>query len=299
MVHSGRSDIWEEPGAGVTIWGMSPRAWSRALAVVLAVLAAVTLGGPAGASAPGFPPPVVDRIGPGVQLVTHGVRCTAAFAFRDRAGRSFLGYAARCASPAGLRAVDGCRHRSWPLGTQVRVASDAVGNHRGRTLARGVLRYSSWLAMHRAGTHDRLACRNNDFALVQVLGRASSRVSPTLDFWDGPDAMGTVPDAGNRLLGCSGQVVSGVRTLVPGALHVRQAWRWGATVSRATGLGSDVGAGFVDERGRAAGILLADHAGRRTRVASLGPLVRFAQRHGMPGLVLLPGRSPFHAYVVV
>lgn len=273
----------------------APATW-RFLAVVLACVASLAVAAPV-AAAPGFAPHPVDRIGPGVQLVTRGVHCTAGFAFRDRAGRTYLGYAARCASPAGLRAVNGCRHRSFPLGTRVRVAVDAVGGRHGRTLARGVLRYSSWLAMRHAGVRRHQACRNNDFALVRL--RAPARVVPTLDYWDGPDAMGTLPGAGQDLLGCTGQVVSGVRTLSPGVLRVRKAWRWGGAVLPAIGLRTDVGAGFVDDRGRAAAILLAGHDSRRTRVASLQRVLRFAQHHGMPGLRLVPGRDPFHANVVL
>lgn len=275
------------------------RAASRALGVLLALSAALTIAGPAGASSTAFPPQEVDRIGPGVQLVTHGVTCTAAFAFQDPAGRSYLGYAARCASPAGLRAVNGCRHRSWPLGTRVRVAMDAVAGRPGTTLARGVLRYSSWNAMHRAGTRARQVCRNNDFAVVQVLGRASSRVSPTLDFWDGPDGVGSLPGAGAPMFGCTGMVASGLRGLAPGVVTVRHRTRWVASIGRATGLRSDVGAGYVDERGRAAGILLAARDGRRTEVASLALAMRFARHHGLPGLQLVPGTDPFHASAVV
>lgn len=272
------------------------RSWLLLAMLIAPLLGAFLTAGPA-AAAPAFPPQPVDRIGPGVQVVTHGVRCTAGFAFRDRAGRSYLGYAARCASPAGLRAVDGCRHRSWPRGTRVRVVTDAVDDRRGRTLAVGVLRYSSWLAMRESGTRGRQACRNNDFALVR-LPVAPSRVVPTLDYWDGPVAAGTLPGAGHDLLGCTAQVVTRVRTLAPGALRIRQVWRWGARTIPAPGLRSDVGAGFVDDRGRAAGILLAGHEGRRTRVTSLERVVDFARRHGVPGLRLVPGGAPFHRTAV-
>lgn len=273
-----------------------PRTAWRALAL-LAVLVALSGVAPADAS-PAFPPQPVGRVGPGVQLVTHGVRCTAGFVFRDRSGRTYLGYVARCASPAGLRAVNGCRQRSWPLGTRVRVASNAVGTRRGRTLARGVLRYSSWLAMRRARIHARRVCRNNDFALVQLRGSVG-RIARTLDYWDGPDLLGSLPGAGQQLLGCTAQVVSGVRTLVPGGLRIRRAWHWGAAVRPAPGLRSDVGAGFVDSLGRAVGILLAGHEGRRTRVASLPRALGFARHHGMPGLRLVPGSTPFHGSAVV
>jgi hypothetical protein len=141
-------------------------------------------------------------------------------------------------------------------------------------------------------------CRNNDFALVQLAGSVT-RIARTLRYWDGPDVVGTLPGAGQQLLGCTAQVVSGVRTLEPGGLRVRQAWHWGVAVRPAPGLRSDVGAGFVDTRGHAVGILLADHQGRRTRVASLPGALQFARHHGLPGLRLVPGSAPFHNTAVV
>lgn len=278
--------------------GLLLRAAVRVLAVVLALLAGVVLAAPVGVASSAFPVPEVDRIGPGVQLVTHGVPCTAAFAFRDRAGRTYLGYAARCASPAGRLAGNGCRHRSWPLGTPVRVAMDAVRGRRGQTLARGVLRYSSWAAMHRAATHDLRVCRNNDFALVQVLGRGSRSVSPTLDYWDGPGGVGSLPAPGAAMFGCTGMVASGVRGLNPDVATLRQTWRWGAGIAPVRGLRSDVGAGYVDDQGRAAGILLAAPDGQRRLVASLSLAMRFARHHGVGGLRLVPGASPFHPSAV-
>jgi hypothetical protein len=254
--------------------------------VLGALLAAVTVlapSGPASAAAPG-------RIGPGTQLVTAGHACTANFVFRDARHRVYLGYAASCATRA-VTAPGSCA-RALPAGTRVRLAD------RGRTVAYGVLRYSSLRALHRAGVTDAATCAANDFALVEVRAAARRRVSPSVPFWGGPSSLGALPDATGYVFGLA-RPSAGARTL-PRAGQVTVA---GPTiVSVSTPLPSITalrGSGFLDDAGRAVGILTRSTASGDNTVVSLATAVAYARAHGVPGLHLVRGRDAFTGTAVL
>jgi hypothetical protein len=247
------------------------------LGTLLAAVAVLAPTGPATAAAAG-------RIGPGTQLVTAGHACTANFVFRDARHRVFLGYAASCAT-RGVAAPGRCV-RSLPLGTRVRLAD------RGRTVGYGVLRFSSLRALQRVGTVDAATCAANDFALVQVRGAALRRVSPTVPYWGGPSALGALPAAGDNVFGLARPTV-GARTL-PRAGQVVTSDPTTASVS--TPLPSNRaarGSGFLDDEGRAVGILTGSTAAGDNTVVSLAGAVAYARAHGVPGLHLVRGHGAF------
>lgn len=247
------------------------------LGALLVAVTVLTPGGPATAATAG-------RIGPGTQLVTNGHACTANFVFRDVRHRVFLGYAASCAT-RGAAAPGRCA-RSLPAGTRVRLAD------RGRTLGHGVLRYSSLRALHRAGVTDAATCAANDFALVEVRGTARRRVSPTVPYWGGPSSLGALPSAGRYVFGLA-RPTAGARTL-PRAGQVSSAGS--TTASVATPLPSTAasrGSGFLDDAGRAVGILTRSAASGDNTVVSLSAAVAYARAHGVPGLHLVRGRDAF------
>jgi hypothetical protein len=246
---------------------------TSALGSLLAAITVLAPTGPATAATAG-------RVGPGVQLVTAGHTCTANFVFRDARHRLFVGYAASCATRR--ETAPGACARSLPAGTKVRLVD------RGRTVGHGVLRYSSLRALQRAGVSDAATCRANDFALVEIRGAARRHVSPAVPYWGGPTALGALPAAGSNVFGLARPTPS-ARTL-PRAGQVTTTGPTTASVS--TLLPSTRGArgsGFLDDSGRAVGVLTGSSASGANTVVSLAAAVAFARGHGVPGLHLVRG----------
>jgi hypothetical protein len=255
-----------------------PRKRFVLMSVLGALLAAVTVlapTGPATAASSG-------RLGPGTQLVTAGHLCAANFVFRDARHRVFLGYAASCATRTGAGSADVTCARSLPLGTRVRLAD------RGRTVGHGVLRYSSFRTLHRAGLADAATCAANDFALVEVRGDLRRRVSPSVPYWGGPTGLGALPGATAYVFGLA-RPTAGARTL-PRAGQVTSA---GASTASVTTLlpstGAARGSGFLDGAGRAVGVLTRSTLTGDNTVVSLATAVGFARGHGVPGLRVVRG----------
>lgn len=253
-----------------------------ALSVVAATVTVLGPTGPAAAAGSG-------RIGPGAQATTAGRTCSVNFVFRDAGGRTFVGYAASCASRPTTTAT-GCA-RSLPLGTQVRFAD------RGRTVGHGTLRYSSFQALRQAGLTTRAACAANDFALVQVRGAARRALDPSMPYWDGPSSVAGLPAAGSMVFGLA-RPSAGAR-LLPRAGQVDTV---GSTATVTTLLPSNRaarGSGFLDDAGRAVGVLTASRASGSNRVVSLSDAVDYARSHGVAGLELVPGAGAFSGAAVL
>lgn len=259
-----------------------------ALATVVSAVVTVTLlgaTGPAAAAGSG-------RIGPGTQLVTAGRTCTANFVFRDARHRVFVGYAASCATRTAASAGGACTARSLALGTRVRFAD------RGRTVGYGELRYSSLRALRRAGVTDAATCAANDFALVEVRGPARSRVDASVPYWGGPSGLGALPAADTMVFGLARPSAS-ARTL-PRAGTVTVSGTGAATVSTLLpSTRSARGSGFLDDAGRAVGILTASTSTGENTVASLAAAVAFARAHGVAGLRVVRGAEAFSGAVVL
>jgi hypothetical protein len=259
------------------------------LSVVVALVVATGATGPA-AAAPGAG--AAGRIGPGTQLVTDGRTCTANFVFRDARDRLYLGYAASCATRRAATAGSPCSARSLPLGTRVSLAD------RGRTLGFGELRYSSLRAMHRAGVTDPATCAANDFALVRVRGSLRRLVVATVPYWGGPSGLWELPAPGTTVFGLT-RPSRGARTL-PRAGQVTAAVEGSATVTTPLASGRSArGSGFLDDSGRAVGILTASTSGGDNTVTSLASAVSFASAHGIGGLALVPGHSGFSGSAIL
>jgi hypothetical protein len=59
------------------------------------------------------------------------------------------------------------------------------------------------------------------------------------------------------------------------------------------------GSGFLDDSGRAVGILTASTSGGDNTVISLASAVSFASAHGIGGLALVPGHSGFSGSAIL
>jgi hypothetical protein len=264
------------------------------LLVCLASVVPPAAANAAVAAAPG------EAIGPGVQMFTSGAQCTGNFAFADRRGRRYVGYAAHCAGRGGATDTDGCRTRSLPLGTRVRFATGATAVTRGTTLGHGRLVYSSWRAMRAAGTRNANACAANDFALVRVDAADRRRVNPSVPFWGGPTGLGRRAPATSSVYSWGQSSLRPTTLLSPktGVSLGATYGGWGMDVYTVTpGIPGDSGSGFLDAEGKAVGTLSTVAIAPLAGSNGLGNLRRelaFARKHsGIEGLRLLHGRQPF------
>ena len=269
-------------------------------AVVLAAGVLLPAGSAAGERSTRWAPAASASITPGVQMFTQGAQCTANFVFRDRAGRTYVGYAAHCAGRGAATDTDGCTTRSVPLGTRVRFARGATLVSGGTTAGRGTLAYSSWRTMRARGESRPAVCAANDFALVRVGAAHVDKVNPSVPFWGGPTAIGDGAAAGTQVHSYGSSSLRPTEVLSPktGSSLGRTYGGWGIDVYTATpGVPGDSGSGFLDAEGRAVGTLstvaLAPLAGSN----GLGNLARelaYAQRHsGIAGLRLVRGTEAF------
>jgi hypothetical protein len=264
---------------------------------VVALLAgsAVTAGATAAPSkSPQFAPAATATVRPGVQTVTQGAQCTANFVFVDGAGTVYLGQSAHCAGTGAATQTDGCQAGSLPLGTAVTV--------RGASKP-GVLAYSSWLAMQRAGEKDVNACRYNDFALIRLDPGDVGRTNPSVPAFGGPvgqDADGTSVGERVHTFGNSGLRL-GLAALSPkrGVSIGTAGQGWTHSVYTVTpGVPGDSGSAVLDSQGKALGTLstlaLAPFAGSNG-VSDLSRQIAYARSHGVAGLALVNGTEPFRS----
>lgn len=269
---------------------LRPLVVSAAVAVV--AVGAVTAGAAAAPKKPAFAPAAAATVKPGVQMVTAGAQCTANFVFTDRNGAVYLGQSAHCAGTGAATETDGCRAKSLPLGTRVTV--------RGASRP-GVLAYSSWLAMQKAGERDKNACAYNDFALVRLDPADVRRTNPSVPVFGGPvglDSDGTsvgeqVASYGNSSLRFGLRATSPKRGISLGDAF----GGWTHTVYTATpGIPGDSGSGVLDRSGKAIGTLstvaIAPYPASNG-VSDLSRQLAYARSHGVPGLTLVLGTEKF------
>jgi hypothetical protein len=234
-------------------------------------------------------------------MFTRGAQCTGNFVFTDDAGRVYVGYAAHCAGKGESTDTNGCDTSSHPLGTRVRFAEGATPATSGTTMGRGRLVYSSWIAMHRAGTSNANACDHNDLALVKVDADDAGKVNPSVPFWGGPVGLSQRgAPAGSQVYSWGQSSLRPTTALSPrtGASLGGSGGGWSWDVYTATpGVPGDSGSGFLDSAGRAFGVLstvaIAPLAGSNG-LGDLGRELEFARQHtGLAGLRLVPGTEPF------
>jgi hypothetical protein len=278
---------------------------TRLLALGLSLVAgAAALGGASGtADAAGRWAPA-DRaaIHPGVQMYTEGAQCTANFVFTDDDRRVYVGYAAHCAGTGDATDTDGCLAESLPLGTRVRFATGGSLADGGQTVGRGPLVYSSWLTMQRLGGSGPDECAFNDFALVKVGRRYVDQVNPSVPYWGGPVGVakdGTLPGDSVYSYGSS-SLRAGIATLSPKvgtSLGDEAGGRSHAVYTISPGVPGDSGSGFLDDQGRALGVLSTLALAPLTGSNGVGDLpheLRYARQHsGIDRLRLVRGTEPF------
>jgi hypothetical protein len=302
----------------------------RRLLLSLAVLLAAGLAAPPSAGAAAGAAAEGDRpIRPGVQMITEGAQCTANFVFerttrkRVRVKRHhqrahqhrahhqrkhhrrfkvvkhrhlYVGMAAHCAGKGSSDDTDGCTTPTHPLGTPVQFVTGANLLTGGAQVGSGRLRYSSWQAMQAAGTSDPDACAYNDFALVEVPRSQRDLVDPTVPQLGGPTGLAELPAAGSRIFTLGSSSLRGTTQAKSGSVTSSSAWTMTVRTG-SPGVPGDSGSGYLDDQGRAVGVLstlniLPDIGANG--VGSLAREVAFARDHDMRRLRLVTG-GPFTA----
>lgn len=257
----------------------------RTLVVLGALLVLAIAPATAGAQ---WAPAASATIHPGVQTYTDGAQCTANFVFTGGSD-VYIGQAAHCSGTGAATDTDGCTAQSLPNGTPVEVTGAS---------RRGTMVYNSWNAMKAAGETDEETCRFNDFALVLLDPADHGKVNPSVPFWGGPNGIGdsgtgrTVYSYGNSSLRLGLSVLSpkiGTTTMgEPGG------WSWNVYTATA-GIPGDSGSAFLNDSGRALGVLSTLEALPRpvsNNVTDIGNALKYANAHGA-GVSLANGTEPF------
>ena len=243
------------------------------------------------AGAPSWAPAATASIHPGVQTVTDGAQCTANFVFYDDA-HVYLGQAAHCSGTGAATETDGCDSASLPLGTEVEID--------GATQP-GVLVYNSWITMQALGESDANTCAYNDLALIQIDPADVGRVNPSIPYWGGPTGLDTDGTAvfDTVLSYGNSSLRFGVSTLSPkrGVSIGDQGDGWSHDVYTVTpGIPGDSGSAFLDDAGRALGVLstvqLAPLAGSNG-VGDLSHELAYLASHTSFAVQLALGTEPF------
>jgi len=255
------------------------------------LVTAILVSAPSAGAVPSWAPAATATIHPGVQTVTEGAQCTANFVFYD-SSHVYLGQAAHCSGTGAATDTDGCDSGSLPLGTAVEV--DGASHP-------GVLVYNSWLTMQALGEQDADTCAFNDLALIQLDPADVGNVNPSIPYWGGPTgidsdgtvALDTIYSYGNSSLRF------GISNLSPkrGVSIGDNGGGWSHDVYTLTpGIPGDSGSAFLDDSGRALGVLstvqLAPLAGSNG-VGDLSRELSYLSSHTSFAVQLALGTEPF------
>lgn len=289
---------------------------SRPVLSVLALLAVATVAvaPSAGAAARKKAPPKARAawtpapaetaaIRPGVQVLTvlpsatdGSNQCTANFVFSDGVD-VFLGQAAHCSGTGAATDTDGCTASSLPLGTPVDVVGFDGTTYKGNSVV-----YSSWLQMQAGREGDPDICAGNDFALVKLTTAAAAVTNPSVPFWGGPSSGPASSGLGDDVYtyGNSG-LRAGIAALSPKVGKTVGQSNGGWTYDLYTvspGVPGDSGSGFMDQDGRALGVLstlsVLPLAGSN-QVADLAKAVEYMKQYSdaFDAVNLVAGTVPF------
>jgi hypothetical protein len=272
----------------------------RCLAAAGLVVGATTVGavampGAAHADDQDFAPASTATIHPGVMVTSPVGQCTANFVFGS-GDKLYLGQAAHCTGTGSESETDGCKSKSLPLGTEIKIQG---ASRPGRMV------YNSWLTMHQDNETDANTCAYNDFALVEIDSADAGKVNPTVPVFGGPTGVREVGlPAGAPVYSYQN---SGLRQGV-GLLSPKEGLNLGDSAGGYThevatitpGVPGDSGSGFMDADGKAFGILSTlnlEPAPGTNGVGDLGKELAYANENGsgdIQDVSLQNGTSAFH-----
>jgi hypothetical protein len=233
-------------------------------------------------------------IRPGVMVVTKDAECTANFVY-TAAGHTYLGQAAHCSGTGGETETDGCKAKSLPLGTPVKILGSGVT---------GKLVYSSWLLMQKNGEKDPDACAFNDLALIEIPAADVAKVNPSIPIFGGPTGLNTTGTKAGDMVESYGNSAlrQGIEQLSPktGTSIGDDGHGWTHTVYTVTpGIPGDSGSAFLDSSGRALGdlsTLALAPTPLSNQVSDLNHELTYARAHSkFKDLRVVAGTEAFHA----
>jgi hypothetical protein len=248
------------------------------------------LGAACATTASAWAPASTATIHPGVQTFTNGAQCTANFVYSDGAS-VYLGQAAHCSGTGSSTDTNGCTAQSLPTGTKVDIGGTK----------QGTMVYNSWRTMQQLGEKDANTCQFNDLALIQVDPADVGSVNPSIPFWGGPTGLtASVANQGKVLSYGNSELRLGVSQLSPkqGIQLAQDSGGWNHQVYTATpGIPGDSGSAFIDDQGRAFGILstvqLAPEAGSNG-VGDVSRELDYLHAHtSFTGVALATGTTAF------
>jgi hypothetical protein len=228
---------------------------------------------------------------------TNDAQCTANFIYTDAASNVYIGQAAHCSGTGGQTDTDGCTTGSLPLGTPVEVTGASKP---------GTLVYNSWLAMQAAGETDADTCAYNDIGIVKLDPADYGKVIPSVPTLGGPTGLDTNGTAQGDTVFSYGNssLRAGVTLLSPkqGLSLGDDGNGWTHLVTTVTpGIPGDSGSGFMDDSGKALGVLstlqIAPVAGSNG-VSDLPKMLAYMRSHGGPDLTLAQGTEPFTGSII-
>jgi hypothetical protein len=265
---------------------------AASLAIGATTVGAVAIPGAAHADDNDFAPAATATIHPGVMVESPVGQCTANFVFGD-GDTLYLGQAAHCTGTGTASETDGCKSKSLPLGTKIKIQGASQP---------GELVYNSWLTMHDKGESDANTCAYNDFALVKIDSADNDKVNPTVPVFGGPTGVRDVGlPAGTPVYSYQNSSLrQGLGLLSPkeGLNLGDSGGGWTHEVATITpGVPGDSGSGFMDPDGKAFGILSTlnlEPAPGTNGVGDIGRELAYANDNGMDGVELEKG-APFHA----
>jgi hypothetical protein len=236
--------------------------------------------------------PGEGQVHPGLVLDTAGSDCTSNFVFTDADRHLYLGQAAHCSSEGQDIDLDGCKEKTLPLGTRVRVVGSEIT---------GSLVYNSWRTMQARHETNVAACADNDFALVRLPDSLRSQVSPDVPYFGGPHGINTsgVGPGGAVYAYGNSPLRGGIGMLAPkrGVVVATIDSGWSYLVYFATpGIPGDSGSAVLDAQGHALGVmssLITTPTPGANGVADIGRMFSYAQeRSGIGGLRRVDGAQP-------
>lgn len=265
---------------------------NRALTTVLATLLLVAFAVPAQAVIPKWAPAGEATIKPGNSVTTGANQCTSNFVFYDQFGEVFLGQAAHCSSTGQASDTNGCTTPAGKIGMPVVVEGASKP---------GVLAYNSWISMQKFKEKDQNACAHNDFALVRLHKDDRGKVNPSIPKFGGPTGIATSTKSGDRILNFANSPLRGnIADLKPqvGISRGQEADGWVHTAYTVLpGVPGDSGSAFLDNEGRAFGVLSTLNLFPKplsNGIADLSKSLEYANRKGkIPPVELANGTEPF------
>ncbi len=261
-----------------------------ALALVGGAFAAPATAAPAKARA-AYAPAATATVHPGVQTDSPSGQCTANFVYTDGVS-TYLGQAAHCTGTGSATSTNGCDSASLPEGTLVTI--DGASKP-------GVMVYNSWIRMQQAGEKDPDTCAYNDLALLKLDPADVAKTNPSVPYFGGPTGLRTTDTALGDTVESYGNssLRFGLSPLSPkyGRSLGTDSGGWNHTVYTVTpGIPGDSGSGFLDDAGKAFGVLstvaIAPLAGSNG-VGDLAHELAYAGAHGLAGISLVNGTEPF------